>query len=87
MDHQQQKLSQIEQRLEQLQLQEQEIGNNQMKLIQPSELEERTLPQSETNRTFRDSVAPNDNLEDLADIALYGAALRITQFRTRITSA
>lgn len=75
VDHQQQKLSQIEQRLEQLQLQEQKIGNNQMKLIQPSELEERTLPQSETNRTFRDSVAPNDNLEDLADIALYGAAL------------
>lgn len=75
VDHQQQKLSQIEQRLEQLQLQEQEIANNRMKLIQPSEIEERTLPQSETNRTFRDSVVPNDNLEDLTDIALYGAAL------------
>ena len=78
VEHQQQKLSQIEQRLEQLQLQEQEVANNQTKLIQPSELSNReqpTLPQNETKGAFRDSVVPNDNLEDLTDIALYGAAL------------
>lgn len=78
VDHQQQKLSQIEQRLEQLQLQEQEMTNNQAKQMQPSgqpNKEESTLPQSGSNRTFRESVVPNDNLEDLTDIALYGASL------------
>lgn len=78
VDHQQQKLTQVLQRLEQLQLQEQEMTSNQAKLVQPSEQSSKevpVLPQSGSNKTFRESVVPNDNLEDLTDIALYGASL------------
>lgn len=78
VDHQREKLSQIEQRLEQLQLKEQESSQKQSNI--PDEPKETNMShsqnnQNQTNRNLRDSVVPNDNLEDLTDIALYGAAL------------
>lgn len=82
VDHKQQKLAQIELNLEQLQKLE---GDNEPQKQLPSpvqftpeqsrEVNGSQIPKSQSRQVIRDSVNGNDNLEDLTDIALYGASL------------